>query len=67
MLSKDKHLLHKVGHVEDETIEALLGLFYLESYTFVYFPVNLLVALCNNPTAETKLLDAVFFILRTAY
>ncbi len=67
MLSKDKHLLHKIGSVEDDAIESLLNLLYLESYSFVYFPVNLFLALCNNPLAETKLLDALFFILRTAY
>jgi E3 ubiquitin-protein ligase HUWE1 len=61
---KDKHLLSKLGNLDDEFIEALLNLLYVESHSFVYYPINLLASLQSNPVLECKILDALFFILK---
>lgn len=65
LLLKDKHLLQKLGSLEDEFIEQFIGLLYVESHSFVYFPINLFVALTNNPTIENKIMDGMFFILKS--
>lgn len=61
---KDKHLLAKLGNLDDEFIEALLSFLYVESHSFVYFPINLLASLQSNPVLESKILDALFYILK---
>ena len=65
LLQKERHLVQRLGNVEDEFAESLLNLLYVESHNFVYFPINLFVALTNNPNVEYKLIDALFFILKS--
>lgn len=55
----------KLGHIEDEVGEQLLQLLYVEAHSFVYFPINLFIALSNNPNVEYKFIDTLFFILRS--
>lgn len=50
--------------MDDEFAESLLRLLYVESHSFVNFPINLFIALTNNPNVEYKLIDALFFILK---
>ena len=53
--------------MDDEFAEALLALLYVESHSFVYFPINLFISLTNNPNVEYKLIDALFYVLKTRY
>lgn len=57
--------MHKLWNVDDEFIESLINLLYVEAHSFVNFPINLFISLTNNPNAEYKLIDTLFFILKT--
>ena len=35
LLLKDKHLNHRLGNIDDEFVESIINLLYLESHRFV--------------------------------
>lgn len=57
--------MHKLWNVDDDFIESVINLLYVDAYSFVDFPINLFISLTNNPNVESKLIDALFFILKT--
>ncbi|CAD8063012.1 unnamed protein product [Paramecium sonneborni] len=65
LLHNQRLLIQKLGNFDDDFTNSLLSLLYVESHGFKNFPTNLFISLCNNYIVENKLIDTLFFILKT--